>query len=262
MPVSYKNVLIDLDDTLLVEEQSAHQSFLAAARYLGSFHDIIPAEFVKTIRAEARELWYSLPTHTYAKSIGIAFHEALWAEFSDDNEQQRELWKFKDYYQKQAWANALAKYNINDEDLAARLSSLFKEERRKRHVLFDDAAPFLDRLHDMRVKIFLISNGTPDLQWEKIRKSGIEKYFHGIVISGEIGYRKPRKEIFSYCLNILGSTADQAIMIGDRLETDIKGANDMGIASIWLNRERRKNDTAVVPVYEIHGLFKAIQLIG
>ncbi len=261
MRVVYKTVLIDLDDTLLVEEQSACQSFLSVAKYLGTLHDIIPEEFVKTMRASARELWYSLPTHGYAQSIGIASHEALWAEFSADTPEQRELLEHRDFYQKHAWLNALGKYDIHDEGLAARLSSLFKEERRKRHVLFDDAGNFLDRLHDMNVVMALISNGTPDLQREKIRGSGIGHYFKCIIISGEIGHRKPGREIFSHCLRSMGCSAEEAIMIGDRLDTDIKGANDMNIASVWVNREYRQNLSVIVPDFEVHGLSEAIPLI-
>ncbi len=258
----YTTVLLDLDDTLVVEEQSARQSFLAAAALVRQHHDIAPEEFVSTVRSCARELWYSLPTHGYAMSIGIASHEALWAEFSDNNPRQSELLKYKDYYQKQTWLNALAKYSIMDEELALRLSLLFKEERRKRQVLFDDAKIFLDRLHDMDVRMALVSNGTPDLQREKIRKSGIEPYFDAIVISGEIGFRKPGREIFARCLQRLGGSADQSVMIGDRLDTDIKGANEMNIASVWLNRENKKNDAGIVPGHEIHALFDAIHLIA
>lgn len=261
MRVVYKTVLIDLDDTLLVEERSAYLSFMAVAEYLGSYHDIIPEEFVATVRAAARELWYSLPAHGYAKSIGIASHEALWAEFSGDTAEQRELLKQRDFYQKHAWLNALGKYNINDEDLAVRLSSLFREERRKRHVLFDDAVMFLDRLREMKVAMALISNGTPDLQREKIRGSGVGHFFRCIAISGEIGHRKPRGEIFMHCLRSLGSSAGQSIMIGDRLDTDIQGANDMGITSVWLNRDCRRNLSGIVPDFEIHGLTEAIPLV-
>lgn len=259
--MSHKNVLLDLDDTLLVEEQSACQSFMAVAAFLKKQHGIVPEEFVSTVRSCARELWYSLPIHGYAKSIGIASHEALWAEFSGENAEQRELRTYRDFYQKHAWLKALGKYNINDEDLAVKLSSLFKEERRKRHILFNDARNFLDLLRDMNMTMALISNGTPDLQWEKIRKSGIENYFQRIVISGEVGHRKPRKEIFSHCLNVMGCTADQAIMIGDRLDTDIRGANEMGITSVWLNRDYRQNLSGIVPDFEIHGLREAIPLI-
>lgn len=247
-------VLLDLDDTLLVEEESACRSFLAAARHLGRRHPIDPEEFATTVRTCARELWHSLPVYEYAKSIGIASHEALWAGFSGESAMEKELRKHRDRYRIQAWSNALARHGIVDEKLAVELSALFREERRAKHILFGDAIIFLDRLRDRNVPIALISNGTPDLQREKIGACGIERYFRSIVISGEVGYRKPRREIFTYCLERLGCAADEALMIGDRLDTDIKGANDMHIRSVWLNREYKVNTSGIVPRYEVHSL--------
>ncbi len=251
-------VLLDLDDTLLVEEESAYRSFLAAARHLGQRYPIDPEEFVTTVRTCARELWHSLPVYDYAKSIGIASHEALWAEFPGESAMEKELRKQRDRYRMQAWTNALARHDIRDEKLAVELSALFREERRAKHILFSDAIIFLDCLRDRNVPMALISNGTPDLQREKITKSGIERYFRSIVISGEVGYRKPRREIFIYCLERLGCAADEALMIGDRLDTDIRGANDARITSVWLNRERKKNTSGILPRYEIHSLLDDI----
>ncbi len=253
-------VLLDLDDTLLVEEDSAYRSFLAVARRLQRRHPVDPEEFVTTARTCARELWYSLPVHDYAKSIGIASHEALWAEFSGESAMEKELRRHRDHYRIQTWINALARHGIRDDMLAAELSDLFREVRGAKHVLFDDAIPFLDRLRDLNAPMALISNGTPDLQREKIGKSGIERYFRSIVISGEVGCRKPRREIFACCLERLGCAADQALMIGDRLDTDIKGANDTRIMSVWLNRERKVNDSGIIPRHEIHSLLDAVPL--
>jgi len=252
--MSHPFVLLDLDDTLLVEEESAYRSFLAAARHLGRRYPIDPEEFVTTVRTCARELWHSMPFYEYAKNIGIASHEALWARFSGESAMEKEMLKHRDRYRIQAWSNALARHDIVDEKLAAELSCLFREERRAKHILFSDAIIFLDRLRDRNVPMALISNGTPDLQREKINACGIERYFRSIVISGEVGCRKPRREIFIYCLERLGCAADEALMIGDRLDTDIRGANDAKITSAWLNREQKENTSGIIPRYEIHSL--------
>lgn len=259
--VGYTALLIDLDDTLVVEEQAAHQSFLIAARYVRHLYGVDPDDFVSSVKDAARELWYSLPTHQYARAIGIASREALWADFSDSTEDQKELTRYRDFYRLQTWINALKLNDIHDEHLAAVLSSLFIKERRSRHLLFDDTLGFLNAVAVMKLPMALITNGTPDLQRQKIEQSGLEHFFNAIVISGEIGYRKPRKEIFLACLQRLDAMASGAVMIGNTLDSDIAGANECGISSIWLNREKKKNTTAIRPDHEITGLMEALPII-
>ena len=84
-----------------------------------------------------------------------------------------------------------------------------------------------------------------------------------ITISGELGYKKPSKEIFTHTLNKLKVRTKDVIMIGNSLESDIKGANNSGIRSIWLNRNEEENKTDIIPDYEIHQLeFKLIKNVN
>lgn len=175
--MGYRTILVDLDDTLVIEEKSAHHAFLCSANYLKQFHDIIPEEFVTSVRNAAKELWYSLPTINYAKEIGLSSWEALWADFSGGNDKQKELRKHKDFYQQNTWYNALLKYNIKDKELASELSSIYINERKDRHIPFDDTNTFLNRLTDLHLKIIIITNGTPDLQWQKIKKATLKNIF-------------------------------------------------------------------------------------
>lgn len=260
--MGYRKILLDLDDTLVVEEESARQSILAAADYLRRLHDVGRDDFLATVFATARERWYALPTIDYALAIGISSREALWAEFSDANPNQTELKKLKASYRKSVWSGSLLKHGIRDAALADRLSAIFIEERRGRHLLFDDAEAFLDRLAGMGARTALVTNGTPDIQRQKIKKSGIEKYFESIVISGELGVRKPRKEIFAHALGSIGADAEDSIMIGDSLDADIKGANDIHMASVWVNRTARENGSGITPSFEsrnLHGVMGIIE---
>jgi len=259
--LGYRKILLDLDDTLVVEEESARQSILAAADYLRRFHEVGRDDFLATVFATARERWYALPTIDYALAIGISSREALWAEFSDANPNQTELKKLKASYRKNVWSGSLMKHGIRDGALADRLSTIFIEERRSRQILFGDAKAFLDRLAGMGARTALVTNGTPDIQWQKIRKSGIEKYFESIVISGELGARKPGREIFAHALESIGADAEDSIMIGDSLDTDIKGANDFTMASVWVNRKSKENNTHIKPTYELKNLNDVMEIL-
>lgn len=254
-------ILIDLDDTLLLEEPSAEAAFLAAAEVVHSSHSIEAGAFIQSIRTRARELWHGLPTRPYTKRVAISSWEGLWADFTAEGPEQQQLRELKEYYQVHSWERALADFGIEDEALARTLSSTFREERRKRHHLFDDAIPLLEKLHGT-YPLALITNGSPCLQREKIEGSGIGHYFHSITISGDLGTRKPEKEVFQAALEDLHAEAENAVMIGNSLDSDILGANRLGIFSLWLNRYNQPNNTGIIPNAEIRSLSEIESIIN
>jgi putative hydrolase of the HAD superfamily len=258
-----RNLFIDMDDTLLVEVRSALESFRAAAAYLHSLHDEIGIEdFVGAARTAAREAWHALPTIDYAQKVGISSWEGLWAEFCDFNEDQKILKTLKEPYRISAWSKALSAYGIDDPALARTLSMIYVNERREKHLLFEDSLPFLRAVKESPRAAALLSNGSPDLQRLKIEKSGLGEYFSDIFISGELGWRKPQREIFDHCLDALGWEPEETVMIGDSLKSDIQGARNSGISSIWINREGMPLDGYAAPDFSAAGLMEAWELIG
>ncbi len=253
-------ILIDLDDTLILEVPSAETAFLAAAGLVRSSYGVDPNEFIQAIRERARELWHGLPTRPYTKRVAISSWEGLWADFTAEGPEQQQLREVKEYYQVHSWERALADFGIEDAALARTLSTTFREERRRRHHLFDDAIPFLERLHGT-FPLALLTNGSPCLQREKIEGSGIVHYFNTIVISGDLDTRKPEKEVFHAALEGVHTRPEKAVMIGNSLDSDIMGANQLGIFSIWLNRDNVRNDTDIIPDAEIRSLSEIYPII-
>lgn len=87
---------------------------------------------------------------------------------------------------------------------------------------------------------------------------GISPHFHAQVISESEGCEKPDERMFRKALASLGLTASDAgavVMVGNHLERDIKGANGLGIISIWQNWSKRRShipaDSQEVPRYTI-----------
>ena len=72
---------------------------------------------------------------------------------------------------------------------------------------------------------------------EVIRNLGMYDAFSLYAFSDEIGVSKPHRQIFEYVLKSLGAFPENSIHIGDISITDIKGANDMGIRSIYFHKE-------------------------
>lgn len=68
-------------------------------------------------------------------------------------------------------------------------------------------------------------------------REGITDLFDAIVVSDEIGWRKPQLRIFEAALARLDVPAASALFVGDRLDLDVVGAQQAGMTSVWINRE-------------------------
>lgn len=89
------------------------------------------------------------------------------------------------------------------------------------------------------LKLGVITDGLPVKQWEKLIRLGLDGFFDTVVISGEeMGRGKPDPEIFRIAMERMGSTPEESAMVGDKLHTDIDGANKAGMVSIWLRTPR------------------------
>jgi FMN phosphatase YigB (HAD superfamily) len=67
-------------------------------------------------------------------------------------------------------------------------------------------------------------------------------YMEIILISAEVGIRKPHPRIFQLALQHWQATPDQAVMVGDTLGADILGGLNAGIATIWITRRANTRD--------------------
>ena len=74
---------------------------------------------------------------------------------------------------------------------------------------------------------------------------GIRGRFDGIFVSDEIGYAKPDRRFYEYVFSHTGLCAEDCLVIGDSLSSDIRGANNAGIESIWYAPNGGKPEGAV-----------------
>jgi YjjG family noncanonical pyrimidine nucleotidase len=107
--------------------------------------------------------------------------------------------------------------------------------------LVDGARKVLDYLHG-HYEIAIITNGFKEVQYDKIRKSELSKYFRKIFISEEIGAQKPGRQIFEYAIKSMNAPKKSALMIGDSWEADIVGAMNFGIDQIYYNPKIESNE--------------------
>ncbi len=111
-------------------------------------------------------------------------------------------------------------------------------------------------------KLGLITNGLKEVQRPRLRAAKIYDYFDAIVVSDEIGHAKPQKGYFDHVVSEMGPTdLSKAIVIGDSLNSDIRGAINYGLDCVWLNPDQKLSGELnptfeVQSVKEIIGLFK------
>lgn len=83
----------------------------------------------------------------------------------------------------------------------------------------------------------IVSNGFREVQYEKIRLSGLSDCFRHVVLSEEVGAQKPNPLIYERALELNGMRADEVLMIGDSWTSDIQGAIAAGIDQLWITRQ-------------------------
>ena len=253
-------ILFDLDDTLVVDEAAGEAALLATCVEPQQRYGLEPHALARTVRHCARELWRAAPTFAYCRAIGLGSVEGLWARLLGNNPQLRALQAWAPTYRRDAWANALAAYGVRDTHLAEQLAETFQAERRARHWAFPEVDAVLRELQS-RYRLAVVTNGTPDLQREKLEGVGLVPYFTIVTVSGEVGSGKPDPRIFAHTLARLGVPPTQAVMVGNDLTRDIGGARQAGIAGIWVNRIGAAyvaGDTA--PDAEITSLLELVQM--
>jgi putative hydrolase of the HAD superfamily len=70
-----------------------------------------------------------------------------------------------------------------------------------------------------------------------LMRDGLEPYFDAVIISSEIGWRKPHRAMFGAALDRLGIPAADALFVGDNFELDVVGASSAGLTAVWYRRE-------------------------
>ena len=108
-----------------------------------------------------------------------------------------------------------------------------------------------------RYRLGVISNtvGSGDAEVaHTLERVGLRRFFDAIVTSRDFGRAKPDPAIFAEAAHRLGLPLEQTCMIGDRLETDVAGALNAGIAGIWLRHPQAAPVPGIEPTHTIRHL--------
>lgn len=119
--------------------------------------------------------------------------------------------------------------------LAKKAASMFRPTIKEpsRYTLYEDALPTLREMRARGAKNVLLSNNYPDLD-EVADMLGLSPCFDGMVISGKVGYNKPRREIFDLAKQKYPDA--EFFMIGDNPTADILGGKQNGMKTILVHK--------------------------
>ncbi len=201
----HHNFLFDLDQTLL----DFH-----ASEYIG---------LKQVITANGCE--FSDEVYHYFK----ARNKELWLELEKGTISRPELFetRFRLVFGKcGADTSGMDLLKINDD---------FITEMSKNGVLMDGSLEFLGKLKENveGARIHIVSNGATRNAVGRIRSTGMDRYLDEIFISESIGRTKPSADFFEFVMDKTGDPKDSYIVIGDSLTSDMLGAKNASLKSVW-----------------------------
>ncbi len=233
------SIVFDLDSTLL--DNSSYQDTLAGiCRQVSELHPGV----------EPRQLQQANLT--------------IWT--SNKDRYMTELWDgTKDTFSlgEEVWELTLAQCGIQSRSIARKAARIHDATEARHFRLYADARSAVQALQQTGIRMALVTNGPSQLQRRKIEILGIAPWFEAVLVSAEVGHSKPEPEIYMLALESLNADPKDAWFVGDNLYTDIAGANNVGMPSVWVNRTAEPlPPDAPVPTHEVRTLAPLPGLMG
>jgi len=212
---NFKHIFLDLDRTLwdFEKNSTAELTYLFTKYQLQQKGISLVDEFIKIY-----------------KNI----NDQCWALYRENKLSKQELRSVR-------FLKTLDYFGIANDELAENIGLDYIANSPKRTALIEGCLELLDYLTP-KYELHIITNGFEEVQHEKLLNSQINSYFNQIITSEAAGCKKPKTEIFNYALKNAGAQRAESVMIGDDLNTDIKGAVDFKMNAIYFNPNAKKHD--------------------
>lgn len=230
--MKYKNLLIDLDDTLWDIHHNAKECL---------------AEIY--IDYEYKRFY---PTFEDYYNVYMPSNNHLWGLYREGKIDKKKLVV-------ERFLVPVRDFGIDDPEYAIAVSDDFLERTTHKTTLIDGAIELLDYLKP-RYKMHILSNGFREVQYKKIENSGLKPYFDKIILSEDAQINKPHPDIFTYALVNTNSKREQTLMIGDSFAADIVGAYNSRIDQIWLNPNGDQSEE-FEPTYTVKHLLEIKEIL-
>ena len=228
----YRNLFIDLDDTVYDFSAASRESFLETyellhyERYFDSFEHYL--------------------------SIYEPHNLELWRIYGEGKITKEEL-------NRRRYSHPLEVVGVHDQALADTFCREALGRIPTKGHLVPGAIELLEYLRP-KYNLYILSNGFKELQSRKMKTAGIDKYFDALILSEEIGVNKPDSRLYEHAMRKTSSNPQESLMIGDMFDTDIVGAANFGMDSIYYN-PKGKTGHPYAPTYEVRHLLEIKEIL-
>lgn len=228
--MKHRLFLFDLDDTLLDFKASERLSFARTLHALGVA--MLPAGLFEHYQA-----------------INVALWRAFEAGTVD-----------KEFLKVERFRRTFAAAGMELDPQAA--SNLYLEALADSVVLVDGARELCAALAGIG-EVGIITNGVEQIQQRRIASAGLRQHLSFVATSEACGHAKPDVRFFRHTVGMARAFRQaETVIVGDRLDADILGANRFGIDSVWFNPDRQANDGAARPTWEVARLGDVVPALG
>ncbi|KAF5611926.1 had-superfamily protein [Fusarium subglutinans] len=199
-------VFFDLDNTLFDHQKSLRNALLT----------------VQTVFPLLRGTPEDVLTEKYNEALNVVYGRYLRNEIAhEDQDSEKVKLFFKSLGLEEPDAKRIAHFR-----------SVYKAGYRMQRSAMPGSIQILTSLRKNGYRTAIITNGPTESQIEKAKAIRVFDLVECVITSEEAGHPKPDVSIFHHALEKLGVEPDNAYMVGDSVEADIKGALDAGITPI------------------------------
>ena len=111
-------------------------------------------------------------------------------------------------------------------------------------------------------RLSIVTNGLREVQRPRFGRLNIASYFESIVVSDEIGVAKPHVGFFEHVHSSIPDPPAKSsiLVIGDNLNSDIRGGQNFGIHTCWVSHGR-KNNSDLKPNHQVNTVHELQRLL-
>ena len=141
--------------------------------------------------------------------------------------------------------------HLSKTEMAEAVDAFFSPEESEYQIV-EGAHQVLQTLKKQGYKLAIVSNASSGQLIQKAMKNrDFQKYFDAVIVSADVGFRKPHPKIFQMALQKINVSPENAVMIGDVPPYDIAGAKELGMKTILVkyvdSTEAKKHDSDIQP---------------
>ena len=152
--------------------------------------------------------------------------------------------------------------SLNEDFSLKKLLEIYYMEVYSERKLYPEVISVLNSLKSIGVRMGIVSNTTNPrfMKESEMKAAGLEPFFDFAIYSSDTPYRKPHPSIFQLAIESLKLKPEEILFVGDNISLDIVGAQNVGMKSAWINRERKTNSMEGEPDYELHSLMDLLRI--